>query len=354
MSANNSTVQETIADSTARLVVENYCIIASTALLFFDWAITLTAEVPRIWCRKISGVTVIFLLNRYVALAERITFVTSVLIPTLSNQSCVYVLRLDDSLTTLGAVISSVFIVLRVWGIWGKDWRPHILLIPLVLVSPVLNVYFDANYIPIAFGPPLYGCGALFLMSSALINRCILSSMVAAVTIAATAILLILTWIKTFGIKRHSMKVGVKTPLVTLILRDGTFYFLIIMVVDTFQLVGGLVGSDWVVFRVWTYFEQVFHVIFLSRFMLDLRGVYLADDPSSEETEGLSTAHATDIHFASHIVGNMGAPLETGQSLNTEYPLDEDDGEEVTEYLRNPFMAGLELAQDENKSPVSA
>ncbi|KAI0918344.1 hypothetical protein AcV5_002352 [Taiwanofungus camphoratus] len=77
---NDPDVEQQILAAYSRLVVENYCIIASAALLFFDFCITFTTEVQRIWSRRFSGATIIFLIVRYAALAERITLVTSVLL----------------------------------------------------------------------------------------------------------------------------------------------------------------------------------------------------------------------------------------------------------------------------------
>ena len=45
-------------------------------------------------------------------------------------------------------------------------------------------------------------------------------------TIAADAILIGLTWAKTFGINKDSSRLGVRTPLATLLLRDSTAYFM--------------------------------------------------------------------------------------------------------------------------------
>ncbi len=52
------------------------------------------------------------------------------------------------------------------------------------------------------------------------------SALAKAATIASDAILIGLTWVKTFGIKRESSKLGMRTPLATLLLRDGTAYFM--------------------------------------------------------------------------------------------------------------------------------
>lgn len=60
-----------------------------TALLWFDFALTLPDEYRRIWKRKFSGATVIYLLMRYVAVIERIFLVLEILVWNSSNRvSC--------------------------------------------------------------------------------------------------------------------------------------------------------------------------------------------------------------------------------------------------------------------------
>ncbi|OJT13703.1 hypothetical protein TRAPUB_9739 [Trametes pubescens] len=61
-----------------------------------------------------------------------------------------------------------------------------------------------------------------------------------------------------------------------------------------------------------------FTVIFSCRFMLDLRGVYLADalhsHPDSDGGDDtLAPGHAelSRLRFSTSVVGNMGAPLDT-------------------------------------------
>ena len=45
-------------------------------------------------------------------------------------------------------------------------------------------------------------------------------------TIAPNAILISLTWVKTFSIYKVLSRIGMRTPLVTLLLRDGTIYLM--------------------------------------------------------------------------------------------------------------------------------
>lgn len=64
---------------TARWTTE---ILEILALLFADFFFTFTQEVQRIWGRRFSGATAIFLLTRYSALAERVTLLVSLFLVT--------------------------------------------------------------------------------------------------------------------------------------------------------------------------------------------------------------------------------------------------------------------------------
>ena len=57
-------------------------LISQVALLFYDHAVTFVDEVQRIWRRKFSGATLIYLLTRYVATLERITLLASLFLKT--------------------------------------------------------------------------------------------------------------------------------------------------------------------------------------------------------------------------------------------------------------------------------
>ncbi|KAL4251418.1 hypothetical protein ABKN59_005594 [Abortiporus biennis] len=77
-----------IYDLYNRLQIENYCILASSVLLFFDTILTFPKEVQRIWRRRFTGATFIYALTRYVNVVERITLVVSLFIqPALGNDA---------------------------------------------------------------------------------------------------------------------------------------------------------------------------------------------------------------------------------------------------------------------------
>ncbi|KAK7685564.1 hypothetical protein QCA50_011431 [Cerrena zonata] len=142
-------------------------------------------------------------------------------------------------------------------------------------------------------------------------NYCIVASSIdttaSALVLASDCFLLIVTWVKTVGIRRKSMRLGVYTPLVSLLLRDGTLYFGAILIVQILAIVSSQVGSNFILWDVWIYFSHVITIIFLSRFMLNLRGVYLKTEPGDTSQSYI----LSDPRFAENLVGNLGAPLYT-------------------------------------------
>lgn len=103
-----------------------------------------------------------------------------------------------------------------------------------------------------------------------------------------------------------------------------------------------------------------FTVIFLTRFMLNLRGVYLSDTTTYGSTTSTSRFGAphSGIRFSSSVVGNMGAPLSFGSATltsysttptihdrreehNTSLETEWDLKDETLETSRDPLSAGL-------------
>ncbi|RPD57834.1 hypothetical protein L226DRAFT_540198 [Lentinus tigrinus ALCF2SS1-7] len=296
-----------------RLLVENYCIVASTALLWFDFALTFTTEVRRIWRRRFTGATVVYLFTRYAALIERVFFVLEVLLWNSTDETCGRIDRVDDVLTIINYFAFASFTILRVYGVWGRDWKPLVIVVPLTLVRPALYIVESSNYVPIQFGPP-WGCANVYGYSNEMLAK--FSTVAKSANIAADAILIALTWWKTFGINKASTRLGVRTPLATLLLRDGTAYFLILLAIQIITIVSSQIGSSLTVWLVWPYFDQIFTVIFLSRFMLDLRGLYFSEHVNAEGNATDTTTRSghvlSDIRFTtSNVVGNLGATLST-------------------------------------------
>ncbi|KAL1937855.1 hypothetical protein VTO73DRAFT_12748 [Trametes versicolor] len=244
-----------------------------------------------------------------------------------SSGRCGVITHGDDALTCISYLAIAAFTVLRVYSIWGRDWKLLVLAVPVCFYSAFALIYESTQYIP-AQGGPLIGCIELSSLSNVFLSG-------------------------TFVIVRHTWKAGTPMPLATLLLRDGTIYFLIILAFQIIQLSTSFGDGT---LSVWPYFNQVLLVIVHSRFMIGLRGLYFADRGAAESEP---TAHWSSINFHSvsaSLVGNLGATLDLATvsddrqwaSLTT--PQDAMDGhidsgsdweDEAPEYCNDPFTTGM-------------
>ncbi|KAJ8474387.1 hypothetical protein ONZ51_g7257 [Trametes cubensis] len=156
-----------------------------------------------------------------------------------------------------GYLAFSAFTCLRVYGIWGRDWKP------LLVVFPSLSI-----------------------------------------------MKLILAVVKTYGILRESLCTGLRTPLSTLLLYDafipGTAYFLFMLCAQLATLLPVCMRYS-TIGQIWLSFSQVLTNIAVSRLILNLRGLYFANRAGCEAETSL---HLSNVRLfglnTANIVGNLG------------------------------------------------
>ncbi|KAJ8488980.1 hypothetical protein ONZ51_g3219 [Trametes cubensis] len=133
--------------------------------------------------------------------------------------------------------IVATFSTLRVYAIWNKDWRPALLVLLIGLCVPVANMYHYIPSIPGAFAWPLYGCGEATPLSDAQLANRELAIAIHSCAIAADLLVLILTWVKTYHIKKMAGILEANASFSTLILRDGSLYFGAMLILNVADLI---------------------------------------------------------------------------------------------------------------------
>ncbi|TBU37624.1 hypothetical protein BD309DRAFT_1062320 [Dichomitus squalens] len=321
MSGNLSTsgYAEEMIQAYPRLLAENYCILASGTLLFFDYMLTFTTEVERIWRRKLTGATIMYLLLRYTIMIDRIWFMTEILLWNSNNKTCGIIEHLDDIALTVNYLATSAVILVRTSAISGGDWRIFLVAIPLTLIKPVLEIDESLHYSPVQAGSPL-GCVLDWTVSCSVYfsyphEQSLVTFAGVAFETASNLLLILITSVKTFAIKRELSRLSIPAPLTTLLIRDGEHYVISVMI--------------------------------LTRFMLDLRGLYFPDNTSSQGSSSLVFRALSKVHVTSaNMVGNLGATVRTG----TDHSLSPDEleweadglGDEEPQFSLDPFREGME------------
>ncbi|KAI9062089.1 hypothetical protein FKP32DRAFT_1574898, partial [Trametes sanguinea] len=159
------------------------------ALLAYDHLLTLSGEIRFVWDRRFSGATVIFVLNRYVNLFSKIVL-------PISTFCCAAPVILTEIFTVIAYfVVATVFSALRVYAIWNQDWRPLLVVLLIGICVPVTNMVSTST---VSFSFVTHGCA-----------------------IAVDLLVLVLTWVKTYEIKKLTRGLQTNATFSTLILRDG-------------------------------------------------------------------------------------------------------------------------------------
>ncbi|KAI0786249.1 hypothetical protein C8Q75DRAFT_772933 [Abortiporus biennis] len=263
-----------IADSYYIFNGEINLIISSATLLMYDAAITFDMEICYIWRRKFNLASYIFVLNRYLGILVAVMSILTNFTSQDSNVVINYLWILAKGMTIL---ITYVFFVIRIWAVWNYCWSTLVFLIPPALVYVVTVMYLlvmtrfvfipGKNNISISGG----GCEWSWHGSK--------SSQGGYISMLWVGILVITgSLIKTFGTWRAARKVGIKSPITSLIIRDVICMSILADLVLDFKQAYGVdvIGS----------LGMTFATIAVSRFILDLRS--MDDAAPSDEVRDIS------------------------------------------------------------------
>ncbi|KAJ7367377.1 hypothetical protein DFH08DRAFT_837340 [Mycena albidolilacea] len=318
------------------------CSIAAVALLIWDHVITLSSEVRRVWSRKLSGSTVLYACLRYGTLFEKIT-VLLLASWYLTPHGCDIAVRVQIAPMMVRTIGYGLFSSLRVLALSERNWHLSISVFLLCLPSVITPAYVYAHQESPAVDR--YGCQLAYLASATVHDRLRIGGIIA--DILSETIVIVVTVNRTFRLRNDVIpSEGKGRPgLALLLLRDGTIYFLALLVLslaDMLVLIFDHVPDFATRYDYWVvpYYTPVFRTIIICRFLLMLRAVYY--DEGAE-----TTGTAMDpIQFASRVIGPLGAPVDA--SLFDEANELED---EVSVYADDPLLAGLVMMADGPAAP---
>ncbi|EKM57500.1 uncharacterized protein PHACADRAFT_26171 [Phanerochaete carnosa HHB-10118-sp] len=307
-----------------------YCGVSSAVILFWDYIITFGDEINLVWRRKLTGATILFLLNRYASLIKNVVEFSNLFSPSLTacqrSQTAYNIFDLSALFVFAGATRFSAF---RVWAIWGRELRPFLFILPFCLVTPVLNAYRVAKATPIfddEYPSPWGGCEEDIGMPITLYIQ--FGDITRAIAIVTDGLVLIMTWIKTYSIYRAARRAGAGTGLSQLLIRDGTLYFGTLLVFNILAVVINSTSAD---LNPVNYFNDNVNCIFISRFILNLRSV----GANINNRAGTSTSGKDTVMW-----GGLGGPLAHNRSsVFSGYT--QDITMQEFERMNGPLAAGL-------------
>ncbi|KAJ7773877.1 hypothetical protein B0H16DRAFT_1510287, partial [Mycena metata] len=233
-----------------------------------------------------------------------------------------------------------LFSSLRVLALSNRNWYLAVPVLLLCVPSAVAPAYVYAHQESPAVDR--YGCQLAYLASATLHDRLRIAGIIA--DILSETIVIVVTVNRTSWLRQSSGEValnGQRQPGVALVmLRNGAIYFvalLILSLADLLVLIFDHVPAFATRYDYWVvpYYTPVFRTIIICRFLLMLRAVYYEE----AGTDHPNTTVDEPIHFASRVIGPLGAPVDASR-FDDDLDIEEDEG---VVYTDDPLLTGLTM-----------
>ncbi|KAI0657901.1 hypothetical protein C8Q70DRAFT_1055281 [Cubamyces menziesii] len=343
MSSGSSDAQE-ISEIIAfyqSLFVNTCCPIAVLAFLTYEYLITFDREVSLFWRRRLTGASILFSANRYLPLLVNILNLTisarmsdtvrnllTIVVRQLADydpQSCNDYVKALQAIEILQYLPWAAFSTLRTFALSRGNW---VLAMLVLLLSAVpLGVNFSQYHWLVVYNDPMLGCGksSTVTLETAknspvdksqqeflfLIRPRIVTIASRTCLMVADIIVLVVTWMSTLATLRLTdMALKGKPTFARMLLRDGTIYFSILLVLNTLHLTFTMLSitSDALSpVSYFTTFTEPITAVLVSRFLLNLQEV----NQYNHRSAPASLTQSITLDFASRVVGSLGSSLES-------------------------------------------
>lgn len=297
--------------------------LAATALCCYEYLITFDKEIQSVWRRHISVATMLFLFNRYAILALSLGSVIQVVPwgwqPRIDHsrvETCTVFVRFLDACLILVNIAYAVFAALRMFALCRKSKLFLALVMFLGLINPFAQIFLmyietigvNPTFQPIGLSwpSPLGRVNCYHFVTTSVLHQVlgkppeyVLEYTIPALRLHAIVfegVLIWLTWRKT-AIRWSLQKSAIRTPFTTMLLRNGTLYFVIIAAASILNLVGimililnpNMMASSALIFLVIATLASLGPIvdtitsICMSRFILGLLAISSLDEISVSE-----------------------------------------------------------------------
>ncbi|KAI0635104.1 hypothetical protein C8Q77DRAFT_1105834 [Trametes polyzona] len=257
MSSYGETPAELVSDFQSTYTY-NLTFLGAVAWLCWEYVITLDREVALVWKRKVNSASIIFFLNRYIMLVQ---FIIQLPISfTISDEVCVVINRVLAVFSVAPYFVWAAFSALRAYAMSNRTW-PIAVLVFLLSITPAGYNIVDAlssnnrcttltrprplqynftKMVPINLPPPIYCIPTFPGITANFLDQCVTHAVSFKWTTAtricliiADALVIGVTWWRTFRFRVAAIEANVRTSFLQLLLRDGA----ILLILNILQIV---------------------------------------------------------------------------------------------------------------------
>ncbi|KIP01281.1 hypothetical protein PHLGIDRAFT_17304 [Phlebiopsis gigantea 11061_1 CR5-6] len=251
-------------------LTDDYVQFSLATLVVYEYFSTIPLEMRVVWMRRKNFPAVLLVFIRYNSIFNIV--VSFVMHAGLRPLTCTIIQRASEASTILTYIAAAIFASLRIYALWGRSVPLAVLVFGLSLVPAFTTVIYYIGERPSRYHLPRYIWRCEVTPPMPLDFHTELTRVTRVTAIAADLLVICLTWAKTFSTARTFYLIFHKMSIAGIMMRDGTIYFLIMLILNITQLV--VVRSYCI-----SQFIYTLTPILISRFMLNLRS--LDDDVSS-------------------------------------------------------------------------
>lgn len=281
---------QSLIDALEALRLAKYLIVVVFTFSIYDIVLTYSREVQLIWGSRWTFVRILFTIARYLVPCILIMNILFTFHPNLSAQICRVEIRVMAASGIFANATMMCILLLRVWALWGRKlWMLTILLLVFAgsQLPPALLIGKTIQKLDVIDNPLpglLTGC-VTTSSSSASVHwvQLFISSL------AYESTLFLLTVARAWSLNRR----GVGTPIMTLLTRDGAWYFLVVIVFVGLTAAGTLIPQTQMAALLSQSFVAVISCT-CCRLLLRLRGFYTPTDQSTR-SEGVTHSQQDGI-----------------------------------------------------------
>ncbi|EKM48828.1 uncharacterized protein PHACADRAFT_266071 [Phanerochaete carnosa HHB-10118-sp] len=222
---------QALVQAYSQLATSDYISAAAASLVVYEFLITMGDEINIIWKRPVTATDILFCSVRWCMLLT----VALELAPATQN-SCAPLEIVSWIVTLVQFFQVALFSALRVFAIGDRSYVWSLTIFALSMVPFVTNLYNIVESKYGSFQDPLAGmtCIQEHMFSARTFNM--FMYITRGSLVLADTIVLVLTWIKTFGNWKTTRRLNIKVSLTTCLLRDGTLYFIALLAMNITQL----------------------------------------------------------------------------------------------------------------------
>ncbi|KAG2091490.1 uncharacterized protein F5147DRAFT_764261 [Suillus discolor] len=268
-----------------QMLMTRYAVLVPNIILIYDHMATLTEEIVFIWCRPKALSSVLFLLNRYVAVLGNIYVFINYLLPASVKLSCSTYKLSRQVLASLQVFIVCFILALRTYALYDRS-RCLLALLVIIILAFVGGASTGAfgHHSSTVTNLPEGGCYRIYAAEK--IIR--LAWMIQPVYELLIFVLTVTRALKTRGLLRLSLTKS-RRNIIAVMFQDGVMFFGVMTLFEIPNILTYYHGSDILRGSLRT-FTDCMSVTLISRLMLNLHksvdsGILSA--PTRDDDDGL-------------------------------------------------------------------